>query len=160
MPVMNIWYLVQTKPRQEFVAKENLSNQGYKVYCPLFKLKNTKKPLFPRYLFINFENNSKSLSPIRSTKGVSNFVRFGVNFATVPNNIIKNIKNQEQETIDKAIKQSRPHKGDKVQITQGIFQGNQAIFEKYNDDERVTLLFRVLQQEQKIQFSADQFKVI
>ena len=74
--------------------------------------------------------------------------------------LVSNEENQEQETIDKAIKQSRPHKGDKVQITQGIFQGNQAIFEKYNDDERVTLLFRILQQEQKIQFSADQFKVI
>ncbi|MFP4155860.1 MAG: transcription termination/antitermination NusG family protein, partial [Halothiobacillaceae bacterium] len=28
------WYVVQTKPRQERIAEENLSRQNYAVYCP------------------------------------------------------------------------------------------------------------------------------
>lgn len=157
---MNKWYLVQTKLRQEIVAKKNLLNQGYSVYCPLFQIKGNTRPLFPRYLFIGFEDNSKSLSPIRSTRGVSNFVRFGAEFAKVPEHIINSIKNQEQRTIDMAIDQTRPHKGDRVVITHGIFHGSQAIFEKQSDEDRVILLLKVLQQEQRIQFSVDQFEVI
>lgn len=157
---MESWYLVQTKPKQEIVAKENLLDQGYNVYCPLFRIKGKKKPLFPRYLFIGIKESSNNLSPIRSTRGVSNFVRFGAQFAKVHENIINNIKNQEQKTIDIAIEKSSPKKGDKVVITNGVFYGSQAIFEKHSDEERVILLLKVLQQEQKIQFSVDQFKII
>ena len=157
---MNDWYLIQTKPRQEIVAQKNLSSQGYGVYCPLFTIKDTSKPLFPRYLFINIDNKSKNLSPIRYTKGVSNFVRFGSDFAIVRNSIIEEIKKREKSSINKAIDQSKFHKGDNVQINHGIFQGNQAIFEKYKDEDRVILLLKVLQQEQSIKFSNDQFKAI
>ena len=59
---MHHWYVIQTKPRQESVAIENLERQGYAAYCP--KMAQAKRrrqrqrwqkviePLFPRYLFV------------------------------------------------------------------------------------------------------------
>ena len=32
------WYLIQTKPRQEIRAQNNLKQQGYKVYCPMLSV--------------------------------------------------------------------------------------------------------------------------
>jgi transcriptional antiterminator RfaH len=37
--------------------------------------------LFPGYLFIQLDEKLENWSPIRSTKGVQNFVKFGLNFA-------------------------------------------------------------------------------
>lgn len=54
------WYVVQTKPRQEYRALENLINQGYECVLPEYQCEQLRQgvralrnePLFPRYLFI------------------------------------------------------------------------------------------------------------
>ena len=80
---MKKWYLIKTKPRQERIAIANLENQNYNVYCPLAKINNKIVVLFPGYIFINLDENEENWSPIRSTKGVLNFVKFGLNFAKI-----------------------------------------------------------------------------
>jgi transcriptional antiterminator RfaH len=41
------WYLAYTKPRLENIAKDNLAQQGFEVFLPLFKkFKNTETGLF------------------------------------------------------------------------------------------------------------------
>ena len=69
------------------------------------------------------DDKNQNWSPVRSTKGVSNFVRFGLKFATIPDNIVKTIKTQESVTIDKFINLSKFHKGDKVEIKDGPLKG-------------------------------------
>ena len=34
---MKKWYLIKTKCRQEKIAKQNLENQGYEIFCPIAK---------------------------------------------------------------------------------------------------------------------------
>lgn len=54
------WYLIFTKPRQEYRALENLQYQGFECYLPLLLSETVvsgvmaleHQPLFPRYLFI------------------------------------------------------------------------------------------------------------
>ena len=48
--------------------------------------------LFPGYLFIHLDKKQENWSPIRSTKGVLNFVRFGLNYAQVPDTVIEFLK--------------------------------------------------------------------
>ena len=100
---MKNWYLIQTKPKQEAEAQRNLSDQNYAVFFPKAFIKGKTVPLFPRYLFIELDDKSQNWTPIRSTKGVANFVRFGLTFAKVPNKIINMIKVQQQQTIEKMI---------------------------------------------------------
>ena len=53
------WFVIYTKPLQEFRAKENLENLGLEVYLPLRLTEKVvsgafvidSEPLFPRYIF-------------------------------------------------------------------------------------------------------------
>jgi len=155
---MKKWYLIQTKPQQEAVATQNLSNQGFDIFHPKAMIKNKSVSLFPRYLFIQLDDNNENWTPIRSTKGVTNFVRFGLNFAIVPNQIIRLIKIQQQQTIEKLINICSHQKGDSIEIQTGAFKGQQAIFQNYNSTDRVTVLLKLIGQQQAI--TLDQREVV
>jgi transcriptional antiterminator RfaH len=155
---MKKWYLIQTKPQQEAVATQNLSNQGFDIFYPKAMIKNKSVSLFPRYLFIKLDDNNQNWTPIRSTKGVANFVRFGLNFAIVPNQIIRLIKIQQQQTIEKLINIYSHQKGDSIEIQTGAFKGQQAIFQNYNSTDRVTVLLKLIGQQQAI--TLDQREVV
>ena len=91
----------QAKPSQAKAGKsaqENLERQGYECYLPTFSKEKllqsgvaiADEPLFPRCLFIRLGqgHTDQSWTPIRSTKGVSRLVRFGLNPAKVHDGLI------------------------------------------------------------------------
>lgn len=151
-PISNMekhWYLIQTKPRQESIAEDNISNQGFEVYLPKFTLDNNTKPLFPGYIFAHLAQDI-NWAPIFSTKGVARFVKFGSEFAIVPEHIINIIMKNEQQTIEQAIELSKFQKGDKLTVTSGPLSGFDVTFEKYTSDERIIVLFKMLQHSQSV----------
>ena len=150
MSFMRNWYLIKTKSRQEHVAIKNLENQKYSTYCPTVKIKNKHMVLFPGYLFIYLDKEKENWSPIRSTKGVSNFVRFGLNFAQVPDTVIKFLKSNEHIHKEKFNNLKSFKLGDKIQITDGVFKNCVAIFNSSKPQERVVLLMNILGQQQSI----------
>ena len=147
---MRNWYIIKTKTKQENVAKKNLENQKYTTYCPSVTINNKHIVLFPGYLFIYLDKKKENWSPIRSTKGVVNFVRFGLNFAQVPDTIIKFLKANQLINKEKLKNLNRFKSGDKVQITDGVFKNCVAIFKSSKSDERVILLMNLLGQQQTI----------
>ena len=147
---MKKWYLIKTKPRQEKKAKQNLENQGYVAFYPITKINNKPVVLFPSYLFVQLNEKTQIFSPIYSTQGVSNFVKFGLNFAKVPTSVIKFIKTNQHITTDKLVNLNKFKPGDKVQISDGPFKNWIAIFKCYKSDERVILLMNLLGCEQSI----------
>ena len=71
---MKRWYVVHTRPFQEEKATFNLSKQGFAFYLPKY-LKPRRharrtdlvlKPLFPRYLFVQWDTE---IDPWRSIYG-------------------------------------------------------------------------------------------
>jgi len=96
------WYLIQTKPKQEFRAQENLNYQGYTTFLPTLKVQKLKKntvevhedPLFDRYLFIQLDQVQSNWFPIKSTLGVHQIVRFGIHVepAIVPDPLIEELR--------------------------------------------------------------------
>ena len=147
---MKNWYLIKTKPRQEKIAIQNLENQGYEVFCPMAKINNLSVVLFPSYLFAQLNDKTQNWSPINSTKGVSHFVKFGLNFAKVPTSVIKFFKTNQHITTEKLINLNKFKLGDKVQISDGTFKNWVAIFKCYKSDERVILLMNLLGREQSL----------
>ena len=145
---MKHWYLIKTKPRQEKIAIANLENQMYQVYCPFALINNKNQFLFPGYLFIHLDNESQDWSPIRSTKGVLNFIKFGLNFAKIPDRVIELIIQNEKNTAFKIKNINNFKKGDKVQITEGIFKNCTAIFQSFKSSDRVILFIKLLGQQQ------------
>ena len=147
---MKNWYLLKTKPRQEKIAKQNLKNQGYEVFCPMSKINNRLAVLFPGYLFVQLNEKTQNWSPINSTKGVSHFVKFGSNFAKVPISVIEFIKTNQHITVEKLKNLNKFKPDDKVQISDGILKNWVAIFKCYKPDGRVILLMNLLGREQSL----------
>ena len=147
---MKKWYLLKTKARQEKIAVSNLKNQNYYIYCPIAKVNNKSVVLFPGYIFIQLDENVDSWNPIRSTKGVLNFVKFGTNYARIPDGVIAFIKSNENLTSEKISNLDKFKPGDSVQITDGVFKNCIAIFKAFKSDERVILLMNLLGQQQNI----------
>lgn len=147
---MKKWYLLKTKSSQEKTAIKNLENQNYHVYCPSAIINNKNTVLFPGYLFIHLDDTSENWSPIRSTKGVINFVKFGLNYAQISNSIMDFIKDNEFKTSEKIKRLDNFKPGDKVQITEGALKNCIAIFKSFNSDERVILLLNLMGQKQNI----------
>jgi transcriptional antiterminator RfaH len=152
---MQNWYLIKTKQRQENVAINNLENQEYSVYCPTVIINEKQVVLFPGYIFIHLDKNKENWSPIRSTKGVVNLVRFGLNFAQVPDSVIEFIKANQLINKEKLKNLDKFKPGDKVQITEGVFKNCVAIFKSFKSDERVLLLMKLLGQQQTINIKQD-----
>ena len=96
------WLLLQVKPRQEMRALENLESQHAQCYCPKIQVEKLRRgkriqveeALFAGYIFINAqpEQNGLTYTSIRSSRGVSKIVGFGVDPIKVPAALIAQIK--------------------------------------------------------------------
>jgi transcriptional antiterminator RfaH len=79
------WYVVNTKPNCEVVAKHNLIRQGYKTFLPSYfrtvrharKTRDVKAPLFPTYIFVQFDSDWTPWRPINGTIGVRSILTGG-----------------------------------------------------------------------------------
>ncbi|MDO8413117.1 MAG: transcription/translation regulatory transformer protein RfaH [Gallionellaceae bacterium] len=144
------WYLIHTKPRQEALALTNLSRQGFECYMPMLRLQKIRQrktamvaePMFPRYLFIRLDTSGsgQSWSPIRSTLGVNQLVRFGGQPAKVDGQLIDLIRSREQGT------QAQPlfSAGDNVTVADGPFAGLEAIYQNTDAESRSMILLNIL----------------
>ncbi|MGB1309961.1 MAG: transcription/translation regulatory transformer protein RfaH [Leucothrix sp.] len=161
------WYALMSKPQKDAYAEEQLINQGYNTYRPLAmrerrrrgKLIKVTESLFPRYLFINLDAINDNWAPIQSTYGVSGLVKFGDLPLSVPDSLIDQLRQQENQFQEKAIDLDRFQQGDVVSIASGSFNGLNAVFERYSGEDRVILLMNILNEQTKVAVStADVYK--
>lgn len=162
------WYLIQTKPQQEFIAEKNLKNQGYESYLPLVSQEKVIQkrievkvlPLFPRYLFVKLKNDfsSKSWMPIRSTKGVSNIVRFGMTLASASDQLIEILKSREFQHTTNI--QPLYRKGQVLKIIQGPFAGFESIYCGMDDQMRVIVLFEFMKKTTSKSFNFEEISLL
>jgi len=145
---MESWYLLYCKRGQLLRAKEHLERQAVHCLSPMIALEKTvrgkrtqvNEPLFPNYLFIEFDPESIHTTTISATRGVSHFVRFGTQPATVPLDVIVAL----QSPIETVVESELPQPGDTVIITEGAFEGLQAIFTEPDGEARSMLLLNLL----------------
>jgi transcriptional antiterminator RfaH len=146
------WYLVHTKPRQEKCALENLERQSYQCYLPTLpseKLRQglltvSDEPLFPRYLFIRLGqgDSAKSWAPIRSTKGVSRLVSFGVKPAKVDDVLIELLRLHEASVQAEPERLFNP--GERVRLTEVPFAGIEGVYQMADGECRAMVLIEIL----------------
>lgn len=144
------WYLIHTKPRQEALALTNLSRQGFECYMPMLRLQKIRQrksalvaePMFPRYLFIRLDTSGtgQSWSPIRSTLGVNQLVRFGGQPAKVDGQLIDLIRSREQGTHAQPLFSA----GDNVTVADGPFAGLEAIYQNTDAESSSMILLNIL----------------
>ena len=152
------WYIVHTKPRQEKCALENLQRQGFECYLPTLpceKLRQsvltvTNEPLFPRYLFIRLGqgDSAPSWAPIRSTKGVSRLVCFGVEPAKVADRLVEALRAQEASVQAEPERLFKP--GERVRLTEAPFAGIEGIYQMADGERRVMVLIELLSKQVQV----------
>ncbi|MDR1349182.1 MAG: transcription/translation regulatory transformer protein RfaH [Zoogloeaceae bacterium] len=149
---MRRWYLIYSKLRQEKCALENLERQGYVGYLPFIPVEKLRQgtltlvdePLFPRYLFIHLglDHSAKSWGPIRSTRGVTRLVCFGMEPAKVEDDLIAFLKKKE------AALRAEPERlfvpGDPVRLQEGPFFGIEGIYQMTDGERRALVLIDFL----------------
>jgi transcriptional antiterminator RfaH len=159
---MRAWYLIYSKPQQERLALENLERQGYLSYLPLMRNRRRRKsryvsivePMFPRYLFVHLSDETDNWGPLRSTVGVVNLVRFGMQAARVPDSLIEMMQGRDEEGVQ-TLESPDLKPGDQVRIVEGVMAGYEAIFQARTGKERVVLLLQLAQDRTaRIQVSA------
>lgn len=163
MDIRAKWCLIHTKPKQEMIAGEHLKRQNYCVYLPILqkhrsrtgKRVNTTSPLFPRYLFVRLSAGIDDWGPIRSTRGVSDFVRFGSAPAKVPDQIINEIKMRESGDGLHYEVEPELRNGDKIYVTEGAFSGCNAIFDARRGKERVLILLDIIGRSSRVEVAAN-----
>lgn len=161
------WYVVQTKPRQEFRAKENLENQGYLVYVPtciVQKIRNSQiieqiQALFSRYLFIKLDDVNTNWAPIRSTRGVHQMLRFGQTSMplSVPDSLVEDLQNNQI-----ILKKPPIQANAVVSIDEGPFRGFEGVFQKLIETDsgevRALILLEFLGKQQTMMFVPENIK--
>lgn len=99
---MREWYLVCCKRGKIRRAEESFLMHGIRAFCPVIKsekVRNDKKkgvriklePMFPPYLFVEFDPLETSISKINSIPGVNRIVRFGNVIKPVPNDVVSKL---------------------------------------------------------------------
>ena len=146
----------------EAEAELHLVRQGFEVYLPLWidlkrrqgAWQKVQSPMFSRYLFIRPTYDEQSLAPIRSTCGVSQLVRFGIQPAWAREGLIQQIRQLEANRSMTSQGLTPFKKGDQVQVQEGPFAGVSAeVF--CCDQRRVILLLQVLGKTHQVEFHTD-----
>ncbi|GMA81390.1 transcription antitermination protein RfaH [Shewanella glacialipiscicola] len=100
---MKAWYLLYCKPRSETRAQQNLALQNLETYLPMISeeksLRGRKQiccvPLFPNYLFINFDPSQTSVRQVHSTRGVNRIVNCREQMTPIDDRVIHAIRMKE-----------------------------------------------------------------
>ncbi len=152
------WYLAYTHPRAETKASWHLENQDFITYVPSYMKQRRharrtdwiKAPLFPRYLFIWMDIARIPWRVIHSTIGIHHLICNCEIPVEVPERIVRELREREDERG--VIKPTQPtyERGDKVQVTAGALIDQIGIFDCSSDDERAVILLNFLQRDVRV----------
>jgi transcriptional antiterminator RfaH len=164
-----LWYVIHTRPREEFRALRNLDAWSVETFFPMVKEPrarrygnkpaHTAKPLFPRYIFARF-NAHQMLHKVNFTRGVQGLVQFGGAPLAVDEEILKLISSRVGE--DGFVKLSDELKpGDKVTISDGPFKNFVGIVERHiNESDRVRILLMAINYQSHITIEQELLKKV
>lgn len=146
------WYVLQSRPRQERRALENLSNQGFECILPLYQRERLRRgkrvqvdePLFPRYLFVHLDQITSNWYVLRNTYGVTNIVRFGYTPAAISDAVVARFA--QCDPADRHLFKS----GDTVNIASGPFAGLEGVYDQDDGEQRVIILLDFMSKQQRL----------
>ena len=161
------WYVIHTHPKQEDRACSNLRVLGAPIFNPKIRARRynqfictptyVTKPLFPRYIFVQFKINNL-YHKVRFTRGVYSVVSFGDSPTPIDEEIIAliqaNIKEDGFVRIDEEI---RP--GDRVIVKDGPLKHFAGMFEReMKDTDRIRILLETVSYQAHVEIERDMVK--
>ena len=145
------WYVARTLAQRERQAVQQLANQDYRSFLPLFlknrrharKVETISTPLFSRYLFVVFDRTRDRWRSINGTLGVERLLMCGGEPQPVPPGLVENlILTADDENIIHFDYALRP--GQKVKVTAGPFADLIGRLERLDEKGRVAVLLELM----------------
>lgn len=144
---MKRWFVVNTKPKNEDRAANNLSSGGFEALAPKLRLRKYKdgrfiyviEQMFPGYIFVKF-HPVDDFHLIKYTRGVKTIVHFGNRIIPVEDEVISFIRSKLESGVA-TVEKKKFVKGENVLVKDGPFKGLSGIFEReLEGKERVMIL--------------------
>ena len=146
------WYALHCKPRKEQVVYEQLLVRAIEAFSPCAPVKDAGRrksrleAYFPGYIFVCADLEQIGITTLQWLPGLIDIVKFGGIPAQVPDSLINAIRSKIKrisnlgEDIAEHIKP-----GDMVNISDGPFAGQKAIFDsRLSGGERARVLLTLL----------------
>lgn len=149
---MKRWYLLYCKRGEQRRAKAHLENQGVECFYPEIEVEKilrgkrqmVKEPLFPSYMFVRFDfNQGPTFTTVRSTRGVTDFIRFGAEPKELQGDLIYELK-QLSTHLDDVSDAKMPVRGQEIEVKSGQFCGLKAIYQQPDGETRSIMLVKML----------------
>ncbi|MEL7290569.1 MAG: transcription/translation regulatory transformer protein RfaH [Pseudomonadota bacterium] len=156
--------MLYCKRSEQARATLNLELQGVECCYPQIladKIRRGQRsqalePLFPNYVFANFDPEAIAHTTVCSTRGVIDFVRQGPRPVVVDAKVVSNLQAYEQSDEQQCAVSQAYVPGDRVEMSRGPFAGVEAICQESDGDKRAILLINMINQpvEIKEEYSA------
>jgi len=153
------WFIVNSKPKQEFDSEKHLRTLGIDVYLPVYNKKIKKNrvkvdrvtPLFSSYLFARFDIDA-DYQRVRYTRGVKALLGGNECLWTIADEKIQDIRSRESNgLVQLRRREASFRQGDRILIDDGDFEGWEGIFqEELPDRERAIILLTNVQFSSKL----------
>ena len=151
---MSYWACAQLETRRERTALHFLGLNGFTTYCPRIRTERPSRAresstwLFPGYAFVRIELQWHAA---RWAPGVIRLVTSGgAEPAKVPVSVIDDLRSRERNGFVQLPRQRGLQRGDRVRITQGLFNQHLAIYEGMRGGQRVEVLLTFLGTQQRV----------
>ena len=150
---MNLWYVIQTKPKKEGEATSYLSTKGVEIFSPLIEAFSTRngriskelKPFFPGYIFGKFDLY-ENYPLVRWGKGVKCVLGLGEYRYPTPisEEVVEIIKERTDHQGIVRMKQAY-QANEVVRIKAGPLKDLVGLFERWvSDSDRVRVLLNLI----------------
>lgn len=157
------WYVAQTRPNGEALALLNLERQSFNTFRPMiWEMKGAgpggkrlMRPMFPGYVFIEFDKGQTNWLKIRSTRGISRLIsNVSSGPSRLPAALIAELQSRCASNLPLGPKNDfKP--GELVHVTDGPFATFLATVEKIDEQARIWLLIDFLGRSARISTSLD-----
>ena len=97
-PLMQRWYVVNTRPKKESQVERLFSEGGFTVYCPKYVREKRIVPFFPGYAFLRFEY-PEQFQMVKYTRGVKRVVGNDAGPIPIPEETVEGIRARERDGL-------------------------------------------------------------
>jgi transcriptional antiterminator RfaH len=155
------WYAVQTQPHSEGRACSHLERQGFRIFFPRIRktvrhsrqARVTLAPLFPGYLFLQFDGMNRWRS-VNGTRGVVRILCQGDEPQPVPSGIVDALRARFDG--DGIVNDTPEFKiGQDVRVAEGPFEDLVGTLEQFDGAGRVRVLLNLLGRSVAVRLRSD-----
>ena len=162
-----IWVVAATRQHRESFALENLARQGFTAYCPMIKKHirharrafDAPRPLFPGYVFVEYEAGLHCSRALLGTYGVRSVICHGEIPARLPEGFVEALKAREAGGVI-SMPGAPFEPGQEVAVQGGPFDGLIGRIAGIGEHDRVLVLLDLLNRQAKVHLPGQSLRLI